>query len=379
MEQEIVSTRLPDALSAADDLCRQLKNPLTSYNAVIFMAAITYDFEKLSAVLKEKFPNSEVIGTTTAGEIDAHGFKTGSIILTTMRDPATKVSSVLIEEGSKYPIAYKEDIEQALRDCRINVNDPNSHQHAFALTFINAIYNTEETILSNFYSIIKNDRFMLAGGTAGYTGNEPKSFISCKRKSYDRRSCNALCKHSVQIRHQTGRYVRPDRKSCLRYRIRHGKKDNLQTQRKTCSPGLRRRAWSKRIQGSELAIENAFGRYINGAIHIAAIAGFGKDRSVSTYARIVPNSTLEVMHIGDIEKKCDETCQAIVESVKRPKFVLMMNCILRTIYFEQHGYSSKVISKYRNAFPTFCGFSCYGEQLGKGHCSETLVVLAIGD
>ncbi len=379
MEQEIVSTRLPDALSAADDLCRQLKNPLTSYNAVIFMAATTYDFEKLSAVLKEKFPNSELIGTTTAGEIDAHGFKTGSIILTTMRDPATKVSSVLIEEGSKYPIAYKEDIEQSLRDCRININDPNSHQHAFALTFINAVHNTEETILSNFYSIIKNDRFMLAGGTAGYTGNEPKSFISCNGKVTTDGAVmlfvNTPCRFDIRQEDMfdtTGKVVYVTESDTVKRTI-------YKLNGRPAAQVYAEELGVSEYKAPELAIENAFGRYINGAIHIAAIAGFGKDRSVSTYARIVPNSTLEVMHIGNIEKKCDETCQAIVESVKRPKFVLMMNCILRTIYFEQHGYSSKVISKYRNAFPTFCGFSCYGEQHGKGHCSETLVVLAIGD
>ncbi len=379
MEQEIVSTRLSDTQSAAEDLCRQLRNPLTSYNAVIFLAASTYDFEFLSKTLKEKFPNSQVIGATTAGEIDASGFKTGSIVLTTMRDLSTKVTSVLIEQGSKYPIAYKEDIENALRDCRITVGDPNSHQHAFALTFINAIHNSEETILSNFYSIIKNDKFMLAGGTAGYTGNEAKTFVSCNgRVTQDGAVMlfvNTPCKFDIRqedMFNPTGKVVYVTESDTVKRTIY---KLNGRPAKQVYAEQL----GVSEYKAEELSGENPFGRYINGSIHIAAVAGFGTDGSVRTYARIVPNSTLEIMHIGDIEKKCDETCASILSNVPRPKFVLLMNCIMRTTIVGQRGLGDRIIYKYRNAFPTFCGFSCYGEQLGKGHCSETLVTLAIGD
>ena len=74
MIQEVVSTRISDEHEAAQDLLRQLKQSPDSYNAVIFMAAIKYDFAELSRAMKELFPNSEVIGASTAGEIDLNGF-----------------------------------------------------------------------------------------------------------------------------------------------------------------------------------------------------------------------------------------------------------------------------------------------------------------
>ncbi|WP_406033888.1 FIST N-terminal domain-containing protein, partial [Treponema saccharophilum] len=67
MEQEVVVSRRPDVKSAVDELCGKLRQRPDSYQAVIFMAAIRYDFPELSREIKERFPNSEVIGTSTAG------------------------------------------------------------------------------------------------------------------------------------------------------------------------------------------------------------------------------------------------------------------------------------------------------------------------
>lgn len=379
MQQEVVSTRLKDAESAAQDLAGQLKNRPESYKAVIFMAAISYDFESLSKAIKDKFPSSEVIGTTTAGEIDTTGFKNDSVVLTTMSDMGTNVKGVLIEKGSKYPVAFKDDILKALNECGIRPGDKQSHKNAFAIAFINGVYNAEETILSNFYSIIKDDDFKLAGGTAGYTGNEPKTFVSYNGRTTQDGAAMLFvktpCKFDIRqedIFNPTGKTVFVTESDTVKRTIY--KLDNRPA----------KQVYAEKIGASETAaegmtFENPFGRHINGSIHIAALAGFGTDKSISTFARIVPNSTLEMMHIGNAEQKCDETCSGILSVIQRPKFVLMMTCITRTMYFARSRLSEKIIAKYNRAFPTFCGFSCYGEQIGKVHCNQTLVTVAIGD
>ena len=133
MEQEVVSTRNKNIDSAVNELCGKLKKNLNSYQAVIFLAAIDYDFPVLSQKIKEKFPTAEVLGTSTAGEFSADGFTEGSLILTTMYDTSTKAKGVFIDHASKYPIAYKSDIEAALKTCGIGIGDPNSHTNAFAI------------------------------------------------------------------------------------------------------------------------------------------------------------------------------------------------------------------------------------------------------
>jgi hypothetical protein len=132
-------------------------------------------------------------------------------------------------------------------------------------------------------------------------------------------------------------------------------------------------------EAGSITFENPFGRYLNGALHIGALAGFTPDGKITTFARIVPNSTLELMHVGDHLAKCDETCRSILSNVPSPKFVLLMSCITRTMYFAQTATSGQIINRYKQTFPTFAGFSAYGEQLGRMHCNQTLVSLVIGD
>ncbi len=379
MVQEVVSTKLSDVQAAAEDLVRQLHSSPDSYNAVIFMAAIKYDFAELSRVIKEKFPESEVIGASTAGEIDMQGFQNDSIVLTTMRDDRTKVRGVLVENGSKYPVANKADIEAALRGVGISCGDSMSHRSGFAIAFINGVFNAEETILSTFYSIIQNDKFPLAGGTAGFTGSEAKTFVSYNGKTTQDGAAflfvKTACKFDIRqedIFNPTGKTIYVTQSDTINrtiYRINGLPAKSVYAQQLGVSES----------QAEGMTFENPFGRHINGSIHIAALAGFGGDGSCSLFARVVPNSTLEMMHIGDPEAKCDETCSGIKQEIPNPKFTLLMTCITRTMAFDRMHIAGNIIRKYQQTFPTFCGFSCYGEQIGRVHCNQTLVSLVMGD
>lgn len=379
MEQEVVSTKIRNVDAAVTDLCGKLRKGLTSYQAVIFMAAIDYDFQQLSTKLKEKFPNSEVIGTSTAGEINGNEFTEGSIVLTTMSDSSTKVKGVFIDCGSKYPITYKDDIESALRTCGISTNDANSHRDAFAIEFTNAVYNAEETILSNFYAIIKNDKFPLAGATAGYTGNTPKSFVSYNGKVTQDGAVmlfvKTRCKFDIRqedIFNPTGKQIYVTKSETM-------KREILAFNGRPATTVYAEQLGVSETQAAQQTFENPFGRYINGSIHIVALASLTADKKITTFARVTPNTSLELMHIGDALQKADETCAGIRQSIPYPKFTLLMTCITRTMYYDRSGMKSSIINKYKSAFPTFCGFSCYGEQIGRAHCNQTLVSLVIGD
>lgn len=378
MEQEVVISKKPDVQAAVDELCGKLKKNADSYQAVIFLAAITYDFALLSEKIKERFPNSEVVGASTAGEITPAGFTNNSVVLTTMSDSSTKVKGFLVEHGSRYPVCSKGDIEKAARDCGIRVNDPNSGKDAFAIAFINGVFNAEESILTNFYSVIKNDQFPLAGGTAGFTGSEAKTFVSYNGKTTQDGAAFLLvktkCKFDVRqedIFNPTGKSVFVSESDVVNRTV--SKFDG-----KPAKTVYAQKLGVSEAQAESMTFENPFGRYLNDALHIAALAGFSPDKKISLFARVVPNSTLELMHIGDPLQKCDETCAGI-KSALRPKFTLLMTCITRTLAFERMKISDKIIQKYNATFPTFAGFSAYGEQLGRIHCNQTLVSVVIGD
>jgi len=379
MEQEVVISRNSNAQAAVAELCSKLKNNTAQYKAVFFMAAISYDFEELAREIKNRFPDSEVMGTSTAGEITPDGFTSDSVVLTTMSSMDVRCKAVLVKHGSKYPVASKAAIESALASCGIRCNDPYSHKDAFAVTFINGVFNAEESILSNFYSIIKNDEFKLAGGTAGFTGDTPKTWVSvngeCTQDGAAMMFVKTSCKFDIRqedIFNPTGKTFfvgESDPVSRTVYRL-----DGV-----AAKTAYANKLGVSEAQAEKITFENPFGRYLNGSLHIGALAGFTPEGRITTFARIVPNSTLELMHIGDPLQKCDETCAGIKSAIPNPKFALLMTCITRTVHFQNTGISSQIISKYNGVFPTFAGFSAYGEQLGRMHCNQTLVTLVMGD
>lgn len=379
MEQEVVISRLSNVQSAVEELCSRLAHEPSHYNAVFFLAAIKYDFEELSMAIKEKFPSAEVMGTSTAGEISPQGFGNDSIVLTTMASGDVRCKAVLVENGSTFPVASKNDIENAISACGIKCNDPNSHKDAFAITFINGVFNAEETILTNFYSIIKNDNFKLAGATAGFTGDTPKTFVSVNGKVTQDGAAIMIIRTSCRFDIRQEDIFNPTGKTFL-----VGESDPVNRTIGRLDGRTPKSAYAAKLgvsesQAENLTFENPFGRYLNGSIYIAALAGFTPDGKITTFARVVPNSTLELMHVGDHLAKCDETCSGISQVIDRPKFVLLMSCITRTMFFERTSTQGKIIEKYKNTFPTFAGFSAYGEQLGRIHCNQTLVSVVIGD
>ncbi len=379
MEQEVVVSNASDVQVAVNELMAKLKHEPSYYKAVFFMAAITYDFEALSQSIKEKFPTVDVIGTSTAGEISPAGFTNNSVVLTTMAASNVKCKAALVLNGSKYPVGSKKNIEKALADCGIRCNDPYSHKDAFAIAFINGVYNAEETILTNFYSIIKNDNFMLGGATAGFTGDTPKTYVSVNGQTTQDGAAMMFVKTSGKFDIRQEDIFNPTGKTFL-----VGESDPVNRTIGRLDGRTPKAAYASKLgvtesQAESMTFENPFGRFLNGSIHIAALAGFTPDGKITTFARVVPNSTLELMHVGDHLAKCDETCAGIKSEIPEPKFVLLMSCITRTMFFDRTYTSSKIIEKYNRAFPSFAGFSAYGEQLGRIHCNQTLVSVVLGD
>lgn len=379
MEQEVVQTREKDPRAAAADLCSKLRRRPEEYQAVFFYAAITYDFNELSLAIKEQFPETEVIGASTAGEISPAGFTNNTVILTTMKDADTKVKGVFIDDGSKYPIAYKKDIENSLASIGIRCGDANSHKDAFAITYINGVYNAEETILSNFYSIIKNDNFKLAGGTAGYTGDEPKTFVSYNGRVTQDGAVMLFVKTRCKFDIRQEVIFNPTGKTFFVTESNPVKREIAKFDGKSAKVAYAEKLGVTETQAESMTFENPFGRNMNGSIHIAALAGFTPDKKITTFARVVPNSTLELMHIGDALQKADETCEGIKEVINYPKFTILMSCITRTMYYERENMGNAIINKYKNTFPTFAGLSVYGEQYCRVHCNQTLVSVVMGE
>ena len=377
MKQEIAVTYNPILTGAVDEICAKLP-PVNSYIALIFFASVNYDFQNLSARLKERYPNCEVIGCSTSGEILRDGgFIQHSIVVTALSCTRTWVSGVIIHNVEKFNIFGVKTVEEAAHKIGINPGSPDCHKDAFALCFVNGLCNAEETLTALFYAIIKNENFILAGGSAGDDLQFKKTYVSYNG---DVASEGAVI---LFVRTRCKFDIRKENLFTPIGKLMKITDADIHTRKIISIDGeVPKKRYAEVLGISENEVNNAqlvypFGRRLYGDMYISSIAGFNDDGTMNMYCKVTPGSFVELLKEGEIANIAEETCRAIGENIQKPGAVILVNCILRTIYFNQKALVKEVLDRLNRYFPNYCGFSSYGEQLGRFNCNQTLVSIVI--
>lgn len=377
MKQEVVSSNKIQVEDAVAEVCSKLS--LSTYVAVIFFASSDYDFEKLTNELYKKFPNSEVIGTTTSGEISKEGFEQHKLVVSALSCTKTQASGVFIENVNKFKISHIATVENAAKKIGIEPGEKDSHKKAFALTFVNGLCNAEENLLAIFYAIMKNEDFVIAGGSAGDDLKFKATYVSYNGKITDKGAVVLFIKTECKFE-----IIKENAFTSTGLRMKITEADGP-NRRVIAIDEKTPRARYAEVLGvsedkvSEATLSHPLGRWLFGGFYISSIASFNEDGSMNMYSKVNTGSIVEVLEKGDIEKIAKETCTQITERIPKPGCVFLVNCILRTLFFQQNNLTQTVNNLYKQYFPVYCGFSSYGEQIGRINSNQTLVAIAISE
>lgn len=377
MVQDIAFTDKRDIDAALEDVYVQLRKG-NMYGAVIFYASTIYDFTILSQKLKNHFSNAEVIGTTTAGEISSKsGFTNNSLVVCGLSDNRTRFSGVLIDGADKFPIIHKSKIEAAARNCGILLKSQGANKDAFAFTFINGLCNAEEGVLSLLNSIIGDEDFIIAGGSSGDDCHFDKTYVSYNGEVATDGAAVLFVKTSCKFRIIKENIFKPTGKKVVLTEVIPETRTIVTIDGKNA-----RRRYAEVLGISEASVENAtiqhpLGRVYGGHIFISSMATFNRDGSVNMYSRVIKDSVVEVLEPVDEIEQTIKTCNEVIEEIPNPGCVLFVNCVYRTIQFNQRHLFEKVAETWKKYFKKFCGFSSYGEQIGRQNSNQTLVAVII--
>lgn len=174
-----VSSTKQDTTSAFNELTQQLH---TNPQLILYFSSTTQNFEQLTNLFHERYPNSEVIGLTTSGELGPSGFLENSVVATSFEGADFHARGVFIDDIVKYPIFYRDRVIQALDDVGINRNANNLSNEGIGLVFPNGIVGAEEKMLSVVNSVFAHDGFPLFGGTAGDDVKFDATYVSYNGK-----------------------------------------------------------------------------------------------------------------------------------------------------------------------------------------------------
>ena len=373
MRQEIAWSNARGEKDAVNELMGKIKDSRPIL--VMFFASVQYDFKLLSKLIKEKFPNSEVVGVSTAGEICDKGFMKNSILLTTMIDDRTTVKGVLIPEGQRFPYIYKEDILSAMRTCGITPGG--NHSDSFAISFINGLCNAEECLLSLIHAVVNDDGFKVIGGSAGDDLQFKTTYASLNGR--------VVTDGGVFVFVKTKRAFVIEKENIFKPSGRTVKITDVSTRKRivrTINGKTAASEYARLLNISESEIGNAslmhpIGRIFGENIFISSIASVNSDKTFNMYCRAIPNTKADILDKDDAKAIMTGTCDLIDSKIKKPGFVFFVNCILRTLMFEKTDEGKFLANLYKDRYGKVAGFSSYGEQIGRVNSNQTLVVLAM--
>ncbi|MGP1594550.1 MAG: FIST signal transduction protein [Treponema sp.] len=379
MKQEVVQTSSMDVDRAVIDIVSKLSKSAHEYNVIIFFAAAEYDFPALAVKIKECFPKAEVLGASAPGEITPKGFIKQSLVVTALSCSKTSFQGVLIDNIDKFPIIDKSKLEQAALKCGISINSASSHKDAFALTFVNGVRNAEESFLSFFHAVIKNDQFIIAGGSAGDNLEFKKTYISYNGTVTVQGAVVLFIKtrcvfdvRKVNIFKSTGKRMTITKADMLTRTIYE--LDGQNAKRYYC-----KNLGIPESQVDSVILDHPLGRNFNNKLYISSITGFTPSGAINVFTRVVPNTIVDILEPADTLQILSDNLAEISKKVPRFGCAFIIPCLLCTIGFEKYQLCSKITDLLNKTFPTFCGFSGFGEQFGKLNNNQTIIMVVIGE
>ena len=116
------------------------------------------------------------------------------------------------------------------------------------------------------------------------------------------------------------------------------------------------------------------GRVIGNEMYITANEAVQPGNAMTYHARIYKNSKMVLLEPDNYKEVLNKTKEQVKSENKKPSLALMVNCLARSMLFEQDGYLNKFAMDMGEALGNYIGFAGYGEQLGEQHFNQTMIL-----
>ena len=363
-------------MEALKENYEQIKQPNIKY--VMFFASNQYDFDEIASRFNHYFPDHDVVGCTTAGEISNHCLTEYSLVSFSIASDDFNVASILLENISEYPILYHERIIEALKSLNIDPKMADKQKQVFGITLMDGLSAGEEKALSVISAVLGDNSIPLIGASAGDGLDFKETKIALNGIVYRDVALISFIKTGHQFFIYKENIFKPLGKQMVVTKADVAKRTIYEFDNK---PAVRCYAEKLNIREDQLSqyfTKNPLGRRLDDKIWITSPFNINPDKSIEFYCRVLTNSVLEILEPNNPLEVIQETKRVIKENVSDIKGMLVFNCILRRLQFDKENIGKEIIGALCELGPA-TGFSSYGEQLDHTHLNQTMVVLTLGE
>jgi hypothetical protein len=344
---------------------------------VIFFASPAYDCDALTLALAAAFPDVNVIGCTTAGEVTRDGYKEGTLTGLSFSSSHFRAKTTLIPALQSFAMEDAEPIVHATLDG-LGLTIPSARSvpaHAFAMLLIDGMSKQEEVVVSSLCRFL--DPVPLFGGSAGDGLKFGRTLVYCDGAFHDDAAILTVFQTSCPFKVFKLDHFHPtDRKMVVTGADPHAR---LVTEinAEPAAPayaemvGLDARDLSPLIFAAYPVVVKIAGEY-----HVRAIQKVEDDGSLRFYCGIDEGLVLTVANGEDLAANLSKNLGRLEEQLGPVELILGFDCILRRLEAEQKQMTrevSQVLARHK-----VVGFCTYGEQFHSMHVNQTFTGVAIG-
>jgi len=340
---------------------------------VLFFVSTKYDLVQISRLFKDAFPDVDVIGCSTAGEISSQGFFEGSISAMSIASDDFETSTFVMKDIKTKSMLVKNDLLHAGKKIGLN---PNDAENGFIITLIDGMQASEEKVM---YAIGNSfPKLPLVGGSAADDAQFKESFVSANGEVFQNAAIITFVKTSKPFfLYKENIYIPTE----IEFTVTKSDLTNRIVNEFNGKPAADEYAKALGITVEELPdyfSSNPLGRLILNSVWIATPVSVLEDKSITVYSAISQDSKVRVLKPIDSISECKKSVESIREALPNCKGILLFNCTYRYLQQKKENICPQLASEFSKC-GTVCGLNTYGEQLNMLHVNQTLTLLALGE
>lgn len=362
-------SRQPDAIMAAAELAEQL--PLSDIDVILFFCSSRYDLTVLAQGLSAHFPEQQLVGCTTAGEISTYGYEEGSICAVGFNRTYFACEALVIEQLQHFDLLRAQDNVSQL----IHALPDHAQGEMLALTLLDGLSSQEELVLLQLETALgKIPHF---GGSAGDNNQLHRTHVFLGDRFYSNAAVVLLLKTSIPFRVFSGHHLVPKTQKLV---VTAASDDYRTVYEIDAEPAAIAYSHLVGLDVAELT-PSVFALHplavkMGQEYFVRSIQRVNADLSLTFYCAIGLGAVLTSMHNKPILPHLTELFQTFQVELGTPALTLACDCVLRRRELNAIGQLTNASLLYQQH--KVVGFNSYGEHYAGVHLNQTFTGVIFG-
>ena len=329
------------------------------------------EVEALSKGLSSAFPDTPVIGCTTAGEIGSNGYAEGTVVAVGLPRKNFCVSTGVVRDLSN--LKFRTMAAQILEMRNAVAKEEPDWPHEFATLLVDGLSLKEDSLVSAIMPALGNTQ--LFGGSAGDGLDFKKTQVMYGGQVMSDAAVLTLVRTNCPVKvFRFDNFVPTD----TRMIVTQADPEQRIVEEINAEPAGREYARLVGIDPNQLS-PFIFAAHpvvvrVGGQHHVRAIQRVDETGHLRFFSEINEGMVLTVAKGQDIAEHLDEALSGL-STDRAPASIIACDCLLRRLDAEQQqqvGAVSRTLSNHG-----VVGFSTYGEQFNSMHVNQTFTGVAI--